>query len=118
MKTNHGSKTKISKSHKIFILNKIPAKYIEATLAHELMHVWINENIDHKLSKQLEEGTCNFISYTYLKSDYSEDAQNIIKQMKDDHDPIYGDGFRKVYNNFKGKYLSELLNYLKHHKSL
>jgi len=118
MKTDHGSTTEISKSHKIFVLDQIPAKYIEATLAHELMHVWINENIDHKLSKQLEEGTCNFISYTYLKSDYSEDAQNIIKQMKDDHDPIYGDGFRKIYNNFKGKYLSELLNYLKHHKSL
>ena len=113
-----GSKTEITRSHTIYVLDRVPRKYIEATLAHELMHVWINENVEHKLSSQLEEGSSNFISYTYLKSDYSEDAQNLIKQMKEDPDPIYGDGFRKVYINFKGKYLSELLNYLKRYSTL
>jgi len=113
-----GSTTEVTRSHTIYILDRVPKKYIEATLAHELMHVWINENVKHRLSSQLEEGSCNFISYTYLKSDYSEDAQNLIKQMKDNPDPIYGDGFRKVYSNFKGKYLSELLNYLKRYKTL
>ncbi|MEN8193508.1 MAG: protein DA1 [Bacteroidota bacterium] len=112
------SSSEIRRSHDIYILDRVPAKYIEATLAHELMHVWINENIDHKLSTQLEEGSCNYISYTYLKSDYSEDAQNIIKQMKEDQDPIYGEGFRKVYKNFNGKYLTELLKYLKNHKTI
>ena len=82
------------------------------------MHVWINENVKHKLSSKLEEGSCNFIAYTYMKSDYSEDAENIINQIKDNPDPIYGDGFRKVYKSFKGKYLSELLNYLKRYKTL
>ena len=115
---NWGGKSEVSKSHTIYILDKIPLKYIEATLAHELMHVWISENVDHKLSNQLEEGSCNFIAYTNLKSDYSDDAQNIIKLMKNDPDPIYGHGFRKVYENFRGKYLSELLNYLKRYKSL
>ena len=116
--SNWGLSSKITKSHSIYVLDKVPPKYIEATLAHELMHVWINENVEHKLSSKLEEGSCNFIAYTYMKSDYSVDAQNIIKQMKDNPDPIYGDGFRKVYSNFKGKYLSELLNYLKRYKTL
>ncbi len=107
LKTSNGSDIKVNKSYKIFVLNKIPAKYVESTIAHELMHVWISENVTHKLSSQLEEGSCNFISYTYLKSDYSTDAQNIIKQLKDDPDKTYGDGFRKVYRRFSGRYLGE-----------
>lgn len=115
---NSGLTSEVIRTHTIYVLDKVPPKYIELTLAHELMHVWINENVEHKLSSKLEEGSCNFIAYTYMKSDYSVEAQNILKQMQESPDPIYGDGFRKVYNNFKGKYLSELLNYLKRYKTL
>ena len=118
LKTSSGTDVKINKSYKIYVLDRIPAKYIESTIAHELMHVWISENVTHKLSSQLEEGSCNFISYTYLKSDYSTDAQSIIKQLKDDPDNTYGDGFRKVYNRFSGRYLSEFLSYLKKNKTI
>ena len=113
-----GKRETIKYEHTIFVLNKIPAKYIEATIAHELMHVWINENIDHSLTKQLEEGSCNFIAYLYLKYDYSNLSKDIIKQLKDDPSPIYGDGFRKVSDKFKGRYPVELLNYLKSNDSI
>ncbi len=104
--------------HTVYILNGIPPKYAEATIAHELMHIWISVNIGHKLSPQLEEGSCNYISYTYLKSDYSSDAKNIIKQLQNNPDKIYGDGYRKVYDKFRGRDFNLFLNYLKKNKTI
>ena len=104
--------------HIVYILNGIPPKYAESTIAHELMHIWINENIEQKLSSQLEEGSCNYISYTYLKSDYSDDAKEIIKQLKGNPDRIYGDGYRKVYNRFVGRNFNLFLNYLKTNRTI
>jgi hypothetical protein len=105
-------------THTIYILSDIPAKYAESTIAHELMHTWLSKNIKNKLSPQLEEGSCNYISYTYLKSDYSEDAKNIIKQLKHNPDKIYGDGFRKVYNRFVGRDFGLFIEYLKKHSNI
>ena len=109
---------KKSFEHTIFILNGIPAKYAESTIAHELMHVWINENVDHKLAPQLEEGSCNYVSYTYLKSDYTDDAKDIIKQLKNNPDKIYGDGFRKVYDRFRGRDFDLFLDYLRKNRTI
>ncbi len=104
--------------HTVYVLNGIPPKYAESTIAHELMHVWISVNINHKLTKQFEEGSCNYISYTYLKSDYSDDAENIIKQLQNNPDKIYGDGYRKVYNRFRGRDFNLFLEYLRKNKSI
>jgi LIM domain/Protein DA1 len=111
-----GSKTTFE--HTVYVLNGIPEKNVESTMAHELMHIWISENLDHKLSRQFEEGSCNYISYTYLKSDYSDDAEAIIKQLEDNPDKVYGDGFRKVYERFKGRDFNLFLNYLKNNNSI
>ncbi len=104
--------------HTVYVLNGIPPKYAEATIAHELMHVWISVNIKQKLAKQLEEGSCNYISYTYLKSDYSDDAKDIIKQLHNNPDKIYGDGYRKVYDRFRGRDFNLFLEYLKNNKTI
>jgi len=96
----------------------IPTKYAESTIAHELMHVWISENITKKLAPKLEEGSCNYISYIYLKSDYSQDAIDIIKQLKENNDKIYGNGYRKVFERFNGREFNQFLNYLKTNSSI
>ena len=104
--------------HTIYVLSMIPTKYAESTIAHELMHVWITENINNKLSAQLEEGSCNYISYTYLKSDYSQDAKYIIKQMEGNSDEIYGVGYKKVFEKFNGREFNKFLSYLKKNASI
>ncbi|MCF6268769.1 MAG: protein DA1 [Melioribacteraceae bacterium] len=104
--------------HTVYILSRIPSKYAESTIAHELMHIWISENLEHKLSSQLEEGSCNYISYTYLKSDYSSDAKDIIKQLYNNPDKIYGGGYRKVYEKFRGRDFNLFLNYLRKNTSI
>ncbi|MDA3861056.1 MAG: protein DA1 [Melioribacteraceae bacterium] len=104
--------------HTVYVLNGIPPKYAESTIAHELMHVWISENIEHKLDQHLEEGSCNYISYTYLKSDYSDDAKEIVRQLHSNPDKIYGDGYRKVYDRFIGRDFNLFLDYLRKNKKI
>lgn len=111
-----GSKTIIERKHTIFILDGVPSDYIESTIAHEIMHVWIsqNTNIDHSL--ELEEGSCNYISYIYLKNNrFNSSALQLIL---DDPDPIYGGGFRKVKSKFDLRPLADLLNYLREKRSI
>lgn len=112
------TRSKQTFEHTIFVLKGTPSKYAESTIAHELMHTWISENIEHKLDLQLEEGSCNYISYTYLKSDYSNDAKDIIKQLQNNPDRIYGEGYRKVYERFRGRGFNLFLEYLKKNKTI
>jgi uncharacterized lipoprotein YehR (DUF1307 family) len=105
-------------NHTIYVLSKIPREYLESTIAHELMHVWVSENIDHSLTRQLEEGSCNYVSYTFLKAENSTNARDLIKQLKENPDKIYGDGYRKVYDRFKGENFNDFLEYLKKNKSI
>lgn len=113
---NHKSKT--TKQFDIFVLNMIPQIYIETTLAHELMHVWLEQNTHNKHSDDLEEGSCHFIAYKYLNLLNNSDSENLTKFMMNDISPVYGEGFRKVFTVFNNRYLVELLNYLKNNKTL
>lgn len=99
--------------HSIFVLNNTPRKYVEATLAHELTHVWINENVQKKLSRKVEEGSCNFAAYYYLRSDMSADADDLRTQFMNDPSVEYGQGFREIYRQFKNKNLADLMRFLK-----
>jgi len=108
-----GAKTTKNFSATIYVLNKIPSDYVESTIAHELMHVWIDQNTKKNQSSELIEGSCNFISYKYLGNKSSKNKNDIIISMKNDPSAIYGGGFRKVYSRFSDRQVVELLNYLK-----
>ena len=101
-------------SHKIYILNGLPAINLESIIAHELLHVWIAQNTKRELSKSVTEGSCNYISYLYLATqDSTQLAKLLIYEIENDPSPVYGGGFRTIKNRFTGKAISELLNYLK-----
>lgn len=108
-----GRTQRSTSSYTIYILSGAPREYIESTIAHELMHIWLYQNTHNEHASELEEGSCNFISYLYLKKVNSKIAEEIISQLMNDPDPVYGNGFRKVHKLFGGRYLVELLNFLK-----
>ena len=77
--------TKISldndKIFQIFILDNVPKIQFEATLAHELMHVWLyKKNI--QLSKPMMEAFCNLGSYLIYKSDNTKFSKIHILSME------------------------------------
>ncbi len=117
-RVEHGSKVSETKRFTIYALDGIPYDYLESILAHELMHVWLVQNTDFKHDKQLEEGSCNYLSYLLMRKKGSGNSKYIIKNLENDPSLVYGEGFRKVRKKFKYKPLSSLLNYLKKYKSL
>lgn len=112
------SRKSISYRHTIYVLNYAPHLYIESTIAHEMMHVWITENTKGNHSAGLREGSCNYLSYVYVLSQSGTDAEIIKKILFDDPSKDYGDGFRSVYRKVNGKPLNYLFTYLRQHSDI
>lgn len=83
------------KEYRIYVLDYFQKVKFAGVLAHELIHVWQYEK-DIALSTQLTEGLCNLASYLVYKDINTDLSRMYIKFLQEDHDPIYGDGFRKV----------------------
>ena len=78
----------------------MPKIQFAGVLAHELLHVWQNEK-GISLPPPLTEGFCNLGSYVVYKSIGNELAIRMIKNLENDPSPVYGDGFRKVFEVYK-----------------
>ena len=90
----------IRKEYKIFVLNYLQKIKFAAVLAHELLHAWQYEK-GISLSAPMTEGLCNLGAYLVLEEINQEMSRVLIKSLEDDHDLIYGDGFRKVLALYK-----------------
>ncbi len=112
------TKNKSWTNHSIYILNNVPAVFIESTIAHELMHIWITQNTKGEQDEDFIEGSCNYLSYHYLRNNNLEDAKVIKEFIMKDNSVIYGDGFRKVLKKMQGMPLNHLLSLLRQRKSI
>lgn len=106
------SKTKSSITHDIYILNGTPSIVMESVIAHELMHSWIFENSKKEISLADNEGSCNYISYLYLRTAGGADCQYLLNKLEKNQDPVYGKGFENIKSRFQGRRVNELLAYL------
>lgn len=79
----------------IYLLTGMPLGFLEATAAHELMHVWNFFN-GPRHAFALEEGACNYMAYRIHEGRNDAMAAYHIETMLKDPDPAYGAGFRKV----------------------
>lgn len=82
-------------SHTIYILAGMPRVEFEGVLAHEMLHVWLNEH-DIKMTAAETEGLCNLGSYLIYKKSGTDHAGLLIRQMDNSKDPIYGEGYRDI----------------------
>ena len=99
-------------NHTIYILDNTPKIRFAGVLAHEMLHVWLNEK-DASLSPMHTEGFCNMGSFVVYKEIANEISLHMIAQMEKNPNPVYGDGFRSVRRLFNGKSLTELYNAIK-----
>lgn len=100
-------------SHTIYVLNGMSSLFTQYTVAHELMHSWLTENTKNNHSAKITEGSCNYISFIYLKSLRDEYKGDYLKLLESDPDPVYGEGLKYIRRNFENKSLHELLSFLK-----
>ncbi|MCX6835876.1 MAG: protein DA1 [candidate division Zixibacteria bacterium] len=85
-----------NREYTIYILTGLPKLHFISAAAHELMHVWLLTNTRQKTEEQLVEGSCNYAAALVLRQYNDEMAGYVIKQMDDEPDVIYGEGFRRV----------------------
>ncbi len=100
--------------HTIYVLNGMSSIKIESIIAHELMHSWIYENTKDNFPQKINEGSCNYASYLYLKSLNQNPALEQIKLLETDPDTIYGKGFLEIRQRFENKSVYDFLAFLKH----
>lgn len=82
--------------HSISVLSGLPRVAFMSVLAHELLHVWINENNLKHLSHAEVEGFCNLGGALICRNDGGELAQVLLRRMDEDPDPAYGAGYRAM----------------------
>ncbi len=101
----------------IFLLDGMPRLHVVATLAHELMHVWLYDNGPDDMDPALCEGSCNYAAYLVLQQYPGKESEYIQTTFRDEPDSIYGDGFRRVAEYVEDNGVAEWLSYLKSHRN-
>lgn len=101
----------------IFLLDGMPRMHVIATLAHELMHVWLYENAPDDMDPALCEGSCNYAAYLVLLKYPGKESEYIRTTFRDDPDSIYGDGFRGVADYVDEHGAAKWLSYLKSNRN-
>ena len=82
--------------YRVYLLDKLPLFTHLETLAHELGHVWLQENVkdlDSKSPQEIE-GFCELAGYKTLQFDRTIASHNHQDMMLKNQDPIYGHGLR------------------------
>ncbi|PKL79431.1 MAG: hypothetical protein CVV27_01905, partial [Candidatus Melainabacteria bacterium HGW-Melainabacteria-1] len=82
------------REHSIYVLFGLPRLAFMGVLAHELLHVWLNDRGLQPGSEQVVEGFCNLGTALIYQNDASPLAQVLLQRMADDPDPVYGQGYR------------------------
>jgi hypothetical protein len=96
----------------VYVLYGMPKELFMGTLAHELIHVWINLNNGRKLDYAFEEGSCNYFKYLMHTHSDGDLAAYAVKSMQQDPDPAYGAGFRRAKRYVDSKGLPNLITLL------
>jgi len=101
------------REYRIYLLDSLPRTQARATLAHELMHVYLYSNGRHDMDPALAEGSCDAVSWMILRSDTSAAAARLMEGMERDKHPLYGEGFRRSRSMYLKRGMDAWLRYLR-----
>ena len=101
------------RKHIIYILHGLPERTFEGVAAHEMMHVWTNLNAPKTPAPRLNEGISNCASFWIYSRHRDQMAEYLIRNLRENPDPVYGEGFRQVQRYIRKKGLRSLLEHLK-----
>lgn len=80
----------------VAVLQGMPSTLFCGVTLHELGHVWLVVHGVEHLPSWAEEGFCQLIAYRYYTSLDTPEARYRARNLEQERDPIYGDGFRQM----------------------
>ncbi len=107
----------ISRNFNIYILSGMPRDNFRATMAHELMHVWLYSKAPMEMDPALTEGCCNYASYLLLQNDRSKQVAYVLDRLENDPNIFYGEGYRRVKKMVRRMGIESWLEYLQNNKN-
>jgi len=99
----------------IYIQEGLPERLFRGVLAHEMMHVWLNENCEQQHSERLAEGSANYLAYLVYSSRDDTWSKFLLQNLMEDNDTVYGEGFKLAKNFVDNNGFGSLLQYLSKH---
>ena len=81
-------------------------------VAHEIGHAWLIQHGSRRPDPQIAEGLCELFAHGWLKQQHTELADELRRHLRQNPDPIYGEGFRKVRASVLRNGMSAVLNSL------
>jgi hypothetical protein len=94
--TQHGQ-TRVFQGAEIEVTRDLSRPLFDSVVAHELMHVWVSQNVGELPDKRSEEGACQMVAHMVLeKYRHSPRAAYLEKKIELNKDPIYGAGYRRA----------------------
>jgi hypothetical protein len=81
----------------LFVLQDLPLVKFGTTVAHEVMHSYMAQNEFGQVPSRVAEGLCQLLAYAWVIRQDGMLAAAERRQIEENPDPIYGDGFRQAY---------------------
>jgi Protein DA1 len=81
----------------LYILQDLPLLKFGTTVAHEVMHTYMTQNGFGDVSPRIAEGLCQLLAYAWIIRQDGILAEAERRQIAENTDSIYGDGFRQAY---------------------
>ena len=99
----------------IIIQAGLPRSLFETVAVHELCHAWLFFSGADDLPVQVEEGLCTLCEDLWLTKHPSAENQARQKVLRENEDPIYGDGYRQAYQIYRARGRANLFKYVVRH---
>ena len=80
----------------VAVLQGLPSTLFQGVTVHELGHVWLIVQGIRDLPAWAEEGFCELLSYRYYNDLHTEESMFHGKNIEQNNDHTYGDGFRRI----------------------
>lgn len=81
----------------LYVLQDLPLLKFGTTVAHEVMHAYMTQNGFGDVPPRVAEGLCQLLAYAWIIRQDGMLAQAERRQIAENTDSIYGDGFRQAY---------------------
>ena len=79
----------------ILVAGGLAKEHFEGVLAHEFGHVWLFQEGRAGVPEAAAEGFCELVRHRWLARLGTPLAQELRERLEANHDPIYGEGFRR-----------------------